>query len=178
MNSSIQTYTGQQLDLQDPQPEQIDIEDIALGLSRMPRFAGQTRMFYSVAQHSVLVAKHAPREMRLQALLHDATEAYLCDLPKPVKSLCPNYETLEAYLWRVISVRFGVPFELYPAVHRLDQRALVTEQRDLRKHPVSWERNGLKPFGKRIKPWSQQKAYMEFVHKFEKYQRCCQRTAA
>lgn len=127
-----QTFSGQALDLLNPQPEQILIEDIARGLSHVNRFSGQTDEPFSVAQHSLLVMmllKNAGRasKVQLQGLLHDATEAYLTDVPKPLKDLLPEYERIEARLNAVIMAKFGLPAELHPAVKVADQRAAQGE---------------------------------------------------
>jgi hypothetical protein len=85
----IQTYTGGTFCPFAPRVEDLDIRDIAHHLSNESRFAGATRHFYSVAQHSLyvrqMVPKDAPVEYKLWALLHDAAEAYLKDLPRPIK---------------------------------------------------------------------------------------------
>jgi len=78
--SFIQTYSGKRIDFENPDPDQIDIVDIAHGLSNLCRFSGQSKYFYSVAQHSFYVSLVC-KENKLQALLHDATEAYMADVP-------------------------------------------------------------------------------------------------
>lgn len=130
--SWTQTYSGKALDLLNPQPEQIHIDDIARGLSHVNRFSGQTGHPYSVAQHSQLVMmllKYAghPVEVQLQGLLHDATEAYLADVPKPLKDLLPQYQEIEARLNAVIMAKFGLDAELHPAVKEMDLRAVRGE---------------------------------------------------
>src|SRR5690606_16131204 len=86
----IRTYTGKYLNVRDPQPDQIDIIDIAVGLSRMPRFAGHSVHFLPVAQHCILMSNIVSPENKLAALLHDASEAYLGDIAKPIKALMPD----------------------------------------------------------------------------------------
>jgi hypothetical protein len=85
----LNTYTGKKFEYTYPQPEQIDIRDIAHALSHLCRFNGHTNMFYSVAQHSLLVSEKLPgsAEDKLGALLHDAAEAYVCDIPSPLKPM-------------------------------------------------------------------------------------------
>ena len=105
----LSTYTGKKFYPYDPRPEQICIEDIAHGLSMLCRFAGQCRFFFSVAEHSIAVAHLLPANLKLFGLLHDASEAYLADLPRPVKAGLPEYraiETLSVLLQRNSSCRF------------------------------------------------------------------------
>ena len=106
----LSTYTGKKFYPYDPRPEQICIEDIAHGLSMLCRFAGQCRFFFSVAEHSIAVAHLLPANLKLFGLLHDASEAYLVDLPRPVKAGCRSTEqsrrTLSALLQRNSSCRF------------------------------------------------------------------------
>ena len=80
----MSTYTGKKFFPFDPRPEQICIEDIAHGLSMLCRFSGQCPYFYSVAEHSIYVVHCLPDNLQLEGLLHDASEAYLADLPRPV----------------------------------------------------------------------------------------------
>jgi len=124
--TKIQTYTGKVIDFENSDPDQIDIEDIAQGLSKVCRFSGQCSEFYSVAQHSVYVSQKV-KTNQLQALLHDATEAYMADLPSPIKRLCPNYKKYEARLWIAVCVRFKVPVMMSPALKLADLRMVITE---------------------------------------------------
>jgi 5'-deoxynucleotidase YfbR-like HD superfamily hydrolase len=127
----ILTHTGKHLDLLDPQPDQIDLTDIAHGLSHECRFSGQCRTFYSVAQHSVLVSRLVHVDIAFEALLHDATEAYLKDIPSPLKDLLPDYRIIEARLSEVIRSHFELPAHIHPAIQKADVVALITEARDL-----------------------------------------------
>src|ERR1051326_5760594 len=79
------THTGKQFWPLDARVDEIDIEDIAHGLSHICRFGGHCRHFYSVAQHSVLVSRAVPLQLRMAGLLHDATEAYIGDMVRPLK---------------------------------------------------------------------------------------------
>ncbi|MCY1703997.1 hydrolase [Deinococcus sp. SL84] len=130
-----QTASGIRLDLLSPQPDMFTREDIAAGLSHAARFSGQTGRFFSVAQHSLLVSSllkawgHTP-EVQLLGLLHDAQEAYLCDLARPVKVLVPGYKELELRLWAAIRERFGLD-DLPPEVKDADNAALHAEAWEL-----------------------------------------------
>lgn len=148
----MQTFSGRQLDLVDPQPDMIDLIDIASGLANECRYAGQCRFFYSVAQHSVLASQIVAPEHAFEALLHDATEAYIKDIPRPVKLLLPDYRALEHKLDAVIRTRFGLPTQKSQAVADADLILLATERRDLMSRcSVEWASiQGITPLGKQI----------------------------
>lgn len=105
----IQVFSGNYVDLVNPDMNTILIEDIAHSLSNLCRFTGHTRHFYSVAHHSIAVSKIVPHEYALEALLHDATEAYLGDVSSPLKSLLGEYKLLESRLYRRIAKKFQIP---------------------------------------------------------------------
>jgi uncharacterized protein len=130
----LQTYTGKRYDVAQPLPSSIDVRDIAHHLSLLCRYAGATKRFYSVAEHSVHVAKLVPAKHALTALLHDATEAYLCDLPRPVKAFIPGYKALEAVAWDAVAMRFDLPHEIPQCVHDADVLMLYAERRQLLVH--------------------------------------------
>ena len=107
--SYITTVTGKHFYPLDPRQEDIDIVDIAQALAFICRANGHFRHFYSVAQHSIACAKEAIErgyalEVILGCLLHDASEAYLCDVTRPVKQHIPQYlqaeERLQKVIWR------------------------------------------------------------------------------
>lgn len=103
------THTGRLIDLVDPDPENLHIEDIATALSRICRFGGHSSAFYSVAQHSILVTALVPQECQKAALLHDAAEAYLGDVIKPLKVLLgAAYKQLEDRFETAIYRKYGV----------------------------------------------------------------------
>lgn len=129
------TASGKRFDPVDPQPEMIDLVDIAHGLAHECRFAGQCKRFYSVAQHSILASQIVAPEYALETLLHDAAEAYIKDIPSPVKRLLPDYRALEAKVEAVIRTRFGLPPEKSDAVKHADLIMLATERRDL----MNWD---------------------------------------
>lgn len=148
------THRGMHLDLIDPQPDMIDPFDIVKGLSRESRFSGQTSKFYSVAQHSVLASKIVSPDLALEALMHDASEAYIKDIPRPLKQLLPDYRSIEQRLMSVIRVRFGLPSEQSQKVTEADIIMLATERRDLMPNDVTdWPiLQGVKPLNQRIIP--------------------------
>ena len=162
----MQTHTGRRFYPLDPRQDDIALTDIAHALSHVCRFGGHCRHFYSVAQHSVLVASILPPRLQLAGLLHDATEAYLIDLPTPIKAALPDYKVMETKLAGLIEQAFGVSFD-DPLIHQADRIALVTEARDLidPNTPTLW---GYKdaPLTFRISPQSSNVARGEFLKAF------------
>lgn len=140
----IQTYSGMRLEFTHPTAAMIALEDIAHGLSNIPRFAGQLDERWTVLEHSMFVAtivknrlKGTPDESLavLQALLHDAAEAYMGDIPSPLKSLLPDYTRIENRLLSTIFTAFNLPISLHPEVKIADEIALATEAHWLFAHP-------------------------------------------
>lgn len=130
----IQTYSGKKFDLIRPDAQLVDVEDIAHALSHVCRFNGHLKSFYSVGQHSVHVAEHLtdldPR-IQLQGLLHDAAEAYVGDMVRPLKMTMPLFAGIEERIWEKICERFDFHDELHPRVKQADDAMLVSEARDL-----------------------------------------------
>lgn len=121
--ATVQTSSGRYIDLLDPKPADILIEDIAHALSNIARFNGHTHQFYSVAQHCVLCSGINPDKLALEKLLHDATEAYVGDMVTPIKNLFPGYRTMEDKIAGVIAQAFGLNqgFHHDPEVKRSDR---------------------------------------------------------
>ena len=166
--SWILTYSGRHVELPNPDPEEINISDIARGLSRECRFSGQCQEFYSVAQHSVLASRIVTKEYALEALLHDAAEAYLRDIPHPLKRLLPEYSRIERALERVIRNKFGLPEKMSDPVHLADHALLATEKRDLMAHdPWPWPIiDGIDPLPDKIVTWAPEIAMKLFLLRF------------
>lgn len=132
MNSPyIITFSGKAFNLIEPQREQIVIEDIAHALARENRFNGHTKAAYSVAQHCYHASFCVPPEFALEALMHDAAEAYIKDIPSPIKLLLPDYRALEQRVEMAICERFGLPLALSSCVKYADLIMLASEKRDL-----------------------------------------------
>lgn len=143
MSSRIETLNGHFVDPLNMDPSDLRIEDIAHALSMQCRFNGYTQRHYSVAEHSVYVARIVEARIAKsanytlhngiktwvrQALLHDATEAYLMDLPSPLKRHFPEFRAAEEHLWSVIALHFNVPVKLHPFVKEADGRICMTEK--------------------------------------------------
>ena len=125
------TYTGIAFPFLSSKPEHVNIIDIAHQLSLTNRWGGASRIPYSVAQHSILVSRHVPLEHKLAALLHDASESYLTDLPRPIKRSpgFDRYVDIERSIMRVIADKFGFEYPFSTIVLRADNVALNTEAR-------------------------------------------------
>jgi|ERR1035441_7510742 hypothetical protein len=123
------TYTGKQFYPLNPDPADIDIKDIAHALSNCCRFTGHVRNFYSVAQHSVIVSELCEPENALAGLLHDASEAYLSDISRPVKytQQMEGYREIEHKLEEVIFAKFNLDFPMTKDVKWADDTALMSE---------------------------------------------------
>jgi hypothetical protein len=123
----IRTFTGIYMNVFEPTLDMICIEDIAHALSNQCRFGGHLPEFYSVAQHSLLCCGLAEEEYQLQALLHDASEAYLLDIPRPVKQGLSNYKEIENKLMLLIASKFGFQYPLDQQVKLIDEEMLKIE---------------------------------------------------
>jgi hypothetical protein len=149
----IVTVFGNVVDIERLTPRDIDIKTIAHALSNLCRWGGHTDRFYSVAQHSVIVANlccdpNDEPDLYRCALLHDATEAYLVDLPRPIKHAMPDYQRLESLVWEVIAEAFGLPRQMPPEVERADRLALRWEAESLfPQTPAILREMGLPPPG-------------------------------
>lgn len=149
---AIYTYSGRRIVIREFTPDDISIIDIAHSLSNICRFTGHPKEFYSVAQHSVLVADNVKTlEEKRTALLHDATEAYLNDLASPIKASIElgEYKRMEDIYHTVINERFNLE-PIGPTIKQADLEALFTEKRDVLLHPdADWG------WGDEIKRWDE-----------------------
>jgi hypothetical protein len=169
----MQIYSGRQFWPLDPRPEEVDILDIAHALSHLCRFAGHVTRFYSVGDHCVRVSRLAPahdRMIALAGLLHDATEAYVVDVPRPLKRFLPGYAEIEARVARCVEARFDLETGIldHPAVKTWDEVLLATEARDL----MGGETGGkwhlrAQPLPEIIVPRTPEEARAAFLERFE-----------
>lgn len=173
--SFIETRTGKRFEPLAPAAEDIRIEDIAHALANQCRFSGHTKVHYSVAEHSVRVSELLEacgygNGVQLWALLHDASEAYLVDIPSPLKALpeFAPYRAAEARLMAAICDRFGLPREEPAAVRVADETLLATEARDLMAYrPEHWGKLREQPLDEVIVPWGTCIARRNFLARFE-----------
>jgi uncharacterized protein len=149
------TFTGRAFYPLAPLVEDVDPVDIAHHLSLLCRYGGAVRRFYSVAEHCVLMSHAVAPENALAALLHDATEAYVQDLIKPLKRSLPEYCAIEDKLAGVIAERFDISATMPAEVKQADLRILLDERAALlADSPRSWGSvEGLEPLGVDIHGW-------------------------
>ena len=145
-NAWIQTFTGIQFYFLNVQPEQICIEDIAHALSNICRFTGHCNEFYSVAEHSVLVSEYVNHNYTVAGLLHDAAEAYIGDMARPLKKIMSQFRETEKRIYKVIAEKFGIPEVISAEVKEADTIMLATEKDNLMSpEPSPWEAlNGIR----------------------------------
>jgi len=127
----IETYTGKKVNPFYPKAEDIDIEDIIHALSMKCRFTGHCNQFMSVAEHSILVSNFCSNENKLYGLLHDAGEAYLPDVARPLKPFISGFKEIENNLLGVILNKFGLKSELPEEVKLIDGKMCLTEAKQL-----------------------------------------------
>ena len=170
----IQTYTGGTFWPMDPQPDDIRIQDIAHSLSMQCRYAGHCIDFYSVAEHSVLLAQWVFEQtgssgMALWGLLHDAAEAYLVDVPRPLKPHLVGYGEAEARVMKAVRKRFSMwPF-MPEIVREADTRILVDErEQNMSIGQRKWDIDA-EPLGVEIEAWEPSVAKAAFLEAFDKY---------
>ncbi len=185
MEPRIQTFTGKKFYPLAPRAEDICIEDIAHALSRKCRFGGHTKMFYSVAQHCVLVSEllePSTESTLLWGLLHDAAEAYMPDFATPIKEFFyARYEdatyfisTLEYQINHCIQKVFRIPPNAYShqLIKAADLKALATERHQLMSEGFEWEGlAGIYPAPIKINPLSPYLAEDLFMDRFRKLMR-------
>ena len=176
----ILTRTGRRFDLLMPMANQVSTLDIAHALANICRFNGHTRHHYSVAQHCLLVASIVPPEHQLAALLHDATEAYVGDMVRPLKALLPDYSAIENGIWLAICERFNLEPELPTCIHDADMIALATERRDLMpEHGESWPcLEGVTPLPAPLPTRTSEQAFIQYHSKLLELLQTTHRTRA
>lgn len=176
----IETYTGKRFDFNDIESNEIDIKDIAHSLSLQTRFAGHCKFHYSVAQHSVYVLECVKeltndKNTWLASLLHDASEAYLVDVPRPIKPLLKGYTELEYLVQSKILEKFNIEYKpkMKEIIKLSDDFMLRTEARELmvsqgENWTFGFEEIWLNPYLEEIyiSQWEPKKAESVFLKKF------------
>jgi uncharacterized protein len=163
----MQTYSGGRFYPSDPKAEEIHLLDIAHSLSLLCRYGGHIDRFYSVGEHCVLMSQAVSPTNALAALLHDATEAYVVDVPRPLKLILPDYRAIEDAVWLAISDRFNVNPILPAEVHEADSRILLTERKELMPRAEAWFVDSrFQPLPVTITGWSPRKAERMYIDRF------------
>ena len=170
MTPWIQTYTGKQFDLRDPTPSMICIEDIAHSLSNLCRYVGHSKTFYSVAQHSVIVSYNCT-DVRW-GLMHDAAEAYIGDISRPLKTLLRDIKEIELEIMHTIANKFALPLPIPDEIETVDNILLATERLYFMEEiPTFWgiDYEDVEPLPlpiNKIVAWTPQAAEQEFLRRF------------
>lgn len=159
----IRTFTGQYVNVFEPDLKTLHVKDVAHALSMNARFGGHSPVFLSVAQHSIWICDYLENEgyskrICFSGLMHDSSEAYLVDIPKPIKLELPDYNKVEDVLMIALAKRFKFQYPLSPEIKAVDKVALEWEW----KHIVTTKK-------KRPKVMSQKEAKREFLKRYEKF---------
>ena len=170
----IQTVSGRWVNPFDPDPVQLDPADIARALANQCRFGGHCRAFYSVAQHSVIISRLVEEsggdvEDSFAALMHDATEAYLGDMPHPLKHRSPlgaAFKDAEDHLEHALRERFNIKPDV-PEIKRADRALLATERRAFSSEAWHWpELEGVEPLDMDLQAWPPDEAERAFAERY------------
>ena len=170
-NEWLETYSGAQIYPLREDIGDITMEDIAVSLSRTPRYNGHTDHVLYTAQHCCLMADYVQAEGGTKeecylALHHDDGEAVVGDLVRPVKRLLPPFKVVEDGVFASMAEKFGYSSTIPPWLKDIDSRILVDEKKALRRRsPNVWAIDGLKPLGVQIDPWDSGQAYAGFMHR-------------
>lgn len=173
----IETVAGIQFHFLNPSPDEININDIANSLSKQCRYTGHVKQFYSVTEHCCLLFDFAwvnknrsIQELRTM-LMHDASEAYLTDLARPIKYYMPEYKTLEAKIEKVISEKFDLIYPYPSWIKELDTRILLDERKQAMNPSNNvWAVDSLEPLGVTLNFWDPEKACKEYLKRYEMVQ--------
>ncbi len=165
------TATGKVFHPFNPQPHQICMEDIVQKLSRICRFGGGVKwpLHYSVAEHSVLLAQHALErlgdpQLALQLLMHDAAEAYIGDMIRPLKEVMPEFRRIDNEITEQIFAKYNIPYPWPALVDELDVRILIDEEAQvMAPHARRFEVQYMAPVGVKLQCWDAVQAHFEFM---------------
>lgn len=164
----IQTYTGKQFFPLEPNIDAICIEDIAYSLGKICRFNGHTTCFYSVAEHCLHVSHFVSKENAMWGLLHDASETYLIDMPRPLKPVLNGYKEIEERVHKCVAKKFGLCWPMPKEIKKVDTAILHDEMlRVMSKKPKAWPQLIYPPLGVTIVGMEHQEATAKFLKRYE-----------
>lgn len=165
----IQTFTGKKFKPFATTKEMIDIHDIAHSLAMQCRFNGHCEQFYSIAEHSWHVSYLVPAQYALDGLLHDAAEAYVGDILKPIKNWFPEYEGMEDHIMYTIANKYGISHKMPDCVRDADVHMLNIEIDQIMKSPPASWRLPTMPHLRQVltKMWKPKHAKEAFLSRFE-----------
>jgi len=168
MNTTILLNSGNYFDFSDIENQNLDIHDIAHALSMTCRFGGQCNKFYSVAEHSVWVSRLVPPEYAMIGLLHDASEAVLGDMPKPLKNIMSEYAEMEKKLEINIARQYNIQFPYPSEIKQIDIQMLITEQSQLFSGhiPKTGVFEKAEPLPIKIECFTPEQAYIRFSKRY------------
>lgn len=138
LSHGIRLLSGNLFSYHEPHVGEVDILDIASPLSKICRFAGHIPVFYSVAQHAVNTSLIVPPEHAFTALMHDTAEAFMNDLPTPLKAAVPAFKALEEKIEADMARRFGFEYPLPPEVKLADLQMLAIEKHYIKADQSHW----------------------------------------
>jgi hypothetical protein len=166
----VRTFSGQDVDLIEPDPRTIVLQDIAYHLSKLERYNGACRFSVTVGAHSLMVAEQLTEKgIEAYGLLHDASEAYLGDVVGPLKPLLPDYREIENNLMRVILEKYGLNFPMPEEVKLADKAVLAAEMQQANGwHDLS-EQIGVKPADIFMYQMPQAMVYEKFLSELNRH---------
>ncbi|WP_051504140.1 hypothetical protein [Sphingomonas jaspsi] len=178
LSAGIRLFSGVMFDYDNPHLSDVAVQDIAEGLGKICRFAGQCRHFYSVAQHAVNASYIVAEGFEFDALMHDTAEAFTNDIPRPMKSKIPGFKELETRIEGAMSRLFNFSYPLPPEVRLVDDQMLKLEKEELLPNDHSnWaildyvgDVSHLKPRVD-LTPWPADLATYRFLERYEELSR-------
>lgn len=163
---AISTNSGRFFDYLNPTGYVFEIYEIAHALSHICRYGGHSNSFYSVAEHSVHVSRLVPPELALCGLLHDASEAFVGDMPSPLKALCKEYRLIEDAVQKALAEQFGLQYPFPAAVHRADKMMYKSERLTIAPIPDLVWHTDIPAADIKAEGWTSYKARIQFLKRY------------
>jgi len=165
---TIALHSGAYFDFTKPELSDFTIRDIAHALGNLCRFTGHPQRFYSVAEHSVHCSRIVDPDHQFAALMHDAAEAFIGDIAKPLKALLPDYAVIEERVETAVLARFGLPAKLPHPVKVADMTMLRIEQAQAMDNADAWaDIEDMPSTGIKLMFWWPDVATKRFLRRFD-----------